>query len=989
MKKLLLLTLFVSAALYCEAMPRFEPRAVSPRRYAVGQSAEITLVRNGKVSFEIVAPPSAAPIAKFAAQELADFMGKITGSKLKVLPKPTGKCPAFIIGDPQAARAAGIDLKNLDRDGFFIKTFKGNIIIIGNDSRSNQALRDSFTERGTVNGVYDFLERFGGVRFYFPGDMGTIVPVKKNWALPAIDIADRPDSQFRQIYCIELKELNKNKNDFLPDSMKKLPVFRMTNFYQRMSTLRIPNCHGLAKLGLVQRFRKSHPEYFALRGDGSRMDGTHVTAPSTKQGHLCFSSPVKEVIYQDAAAFLQGKPATATGALMPNGKSGWHGAYFSRPFFNIMPNDAMFACQCVKCKAVYAKGKQAVSELIWDFKIDIANRLTANKIPGYITVMAYADYRLIPRRQIPSNMIVHLALTGPWKELNPAAREADFKLLADWYKKLGQKTYLWTYATKCGNAISDLPNFTPYAVGSFFKKSAPHSFGTFFESETDHWLFGAMNFYVLGKVLWDSKADVNALMDEHYTLMYGKAAPVMKTIYQSWEKHWLKDIMANIRETAVGPQAALPSQFDIWNKIYSPAEIKRINGLFDTAEKLTAADKAALARVKFMRKELWGKVLDGKKEFDKANDDRKIWTAAMPETTAKITIDGKLNEKEWQRSVPVHMIARKKKDTPIEVSTQVRMLCDKENFYFAFECEEPETSNLLEAKRKFDEMDLWRDNLAELFFSSDRKSDVLYQIMLGSNGCVTDMRWVVNKYDMKWNSNLEYKSGIIPGKKWIAEVRIPRSSMPELKGKKSFMANFTRGRMLKNKNVLPYYVWSPFPKQNPENCGQILIADRVPCDSIIPFGDFEVKPYGKRFLGHHKKGLWYGIRTLTVDNKTFRTAGASAVLIPGESLVCFPKFKPGTKYRFSYSVKLENVKAQLRSASGFYAYIRTGGAGPAKQYFSLPHAAMTGSNDWVRLEMEFTTPANTGKLSQPSLGFTLRKATGKVWIDNVRLTEIK
>jgi hypothetical protein len=266
---------------------------------------------------------------------------------------------------------------------------------------------------------------------------------------------------------------------------------------------------------------------------------------------------------------------------------------------------------------------------------------------------------------------------------------------------------------------------------------------------------------------------------------------------------------------------------------------------------------------------------------------------------------------------------------------------------------------------------------------------VLYQIMLGSNGCMTDMRWVVNKYDMKWNSNAEYRSGIVPGKKWIAEVRIPRSSMPELKDKKSFMANFTRGRMLKNKNVLPYYVWSPFPKQNPENCGVILIADKVPNDSIIPFGDFAVKPYGKRFLGHHKNGLCYGVRSLTVDNKTFRTAGASAVLIPVESLICFPPFKPGTKYRFSFSVKLENVKAQLRTASGFYAYIRTGGAGPAKQYFSVPNAAMTGSNDWARLEMEFTTPANTGTLSKPSLGFTLRKATGKVWIDNVRLVEVK
>ena len=289
------------------------------------------------------------------------------------------------------------------------------------------------------------------------------------------------------------------------------------------------------------------------------------------------------------------------------------------------------------------------------------------------------------------------------------------------------------------------------------------------------------------------------------------------------------------------------------------------------------------------------------------------------------------------------MIARSKKDTPIEVGTQVRMLCDKDNFYFAFECEEPETNNLLEAKRKFDEMDLWRDNLVELFFSNDRKSDVLYQIMLGSNGCVTDMRWVVKKHDMKWNSNVEYKSGIVPGKKWIAELRIPRSSMPELKGKKSFLANFTRGRLLKNKNVLPYYVWSPFPKQNPENCGVVVIADKVPNDSIILYGDFEVKPYGKRFLGNWKKGQWYGNKVLIVDNKTFRTAGASAVLTPGEGLTYFPKLKPNTKYLFSFSVKLENVKAQERNASGFYSYIRTGGPGPAKQYFSMPTSAMTGS----------------------------------------------
>ena len=993
MKKFLFMTLAVSACLCCEAMPVFAPKAVSPRRYAEGKAPEITLIKEGKVNFEIVSPRTAAPIARFAAKELAEFTGRIANSKVTVLTAPSGKLPAIIVGDTKAAAAAGIDLKNLDRDGFFIKTHKGNIIIIGNDEKSPRALRETFMQRGTLNGVYEFLERFGGVRFYFPGELGTIVPVKKEWAVPSLDITDRPDSQFRQIYCKELTALNKNKNDYLPESLKKLEVTRKTNLYQRLSTLRIPNCHGLAKLGYVERFRKSHPEYFALRGDGSRMDGTHITAPSTKHGHLCFSSPVKEVVYQDAAAFLQGKPATATGALQPNGKSGWHGAYFSYPFFNIMPNDGMFACQCKVCKAVYAKGPQAISDLIWNFKIDIAERLAASKIPGYITVMAYAQYKLIPSRKIPSNMIVHLALTGPWKEMNPAAQNKDMALLKAWHDKLGQKTYLWTYATKCGNAISDIPNFTPYAVGSFFKKSAPHSFGTFFESETDHWLFGAMNYYILGKVLWNSNADVNAIMDEHYALMYGKAAAFMKEIYLAWEKHWLKDIMANIRETAIGPQAALPSRYDIWNKIYSPAEMQRIEALFDKAEKAAAADKNALARVKFMRKEIWGKVLEGRKEFDKANNDRKLWTVAMPETTAKITIDGKLNEKEWKRSTPAHMISRAKKDTPIEVTTQVRMLCDKENFYFAFECEEPETSNLLETKRPFDDMELWRDNLVELFLCPDRKTDIRYQIMLGSNGCVTDIRWVVSKPQMEWNSGVEYKTSIVPGKKWIAELRVPRAAFPEFKDKKNFMVNFTRGRMLKGKNVAPYYVWSPFPKQTPENFGELIIANELPNDSIILFGDFDRKPYGpagkERYLGHHKQGLWFGLKKITLDHKTFRTGGASVLLTPGEALVYYPKFKPNTKYRFSYSVKLENVKAKLTTASGFYANIRTGGAGPAKQYFALPTAAMTGTNEWVRQELEFTTPANTGTKAKPYLSFNLREATGKVWIDNVRMVEIK
>lgn len=39
--------------------------------------------------------------------------------------------------------------------------------------------------------------------------------------------------------------------------------------------------------------------------------------------------------------------------------------------------------------------------------------------------MAYAQYRPIPEVEIPDNLLVMLALRGPWNEGNPILREQD------------------------------------------------------------------------------------------------------------------------------------------------------------------------------------------------------------------------------------------------------------------------------------------------------------------------------------------------------------------------------------------------------------------------------------------------------------------------------------------------------------------------------------------------------------------------------------
>jgi len=985
----LLLGAAIPGAAPAAGTERFNPKPMSPRRIKTDGGVKLPVAKGGKALCEVVVPADNR-VTAFAGEELASFLSRIIGSQVPVVKQPSGKGVAFILGAP-AAKMAGADLKKIDRDGYFIRTSGRNILIAGTDDPAGAPKkRAGYYERGTLYAVYEFLERFGGVRFYFPGDVGTVVPRKPDWVLPGIDIIDRPDSQHRRTYCVGLKALGNGKLNFYDDKIAS-QVQRLSQFRIRESTRNLPNCHGLSALGYVGRFAKSHPEYFALRDNGKRHDGSVVTRGSDVEGQLCFSSEgLKEEVYKDAKAFLTGVSAKERGVRMPNGKYYWSRNHHSPPFFNIMPNDSNYPCKCETCRKnkVYTSGPQVSSNHIWKFKTDIARRLQKEGVPGFITCMAYSNYKLIPQVDIPSNVIVMLALRGPWNEANPNQAKA-IELLAAWSKKLNAKTYLWTYTTKCGNLIPDVPGFTPKAVGSFFKKTAPYSFGAFLESETDFWLFNSMNYYVFGKVLWDSNTDVDALMREHFTLMYGKAAPQMKEFYDTVERHWLKDIMSNIRDTPVGPQAVLPSQFVIWNKIYGPAEVSRVEKLFNDAEKAVAKDPASLKRVKFMREQLWGKILDGAKRFAQHNNDNKLWTIRVKPTKSPVTIDGKLSEEAWKQATPVWLLPRKGEVG--EVHTRVRMLADKEYFYVGIEADEPFTDKIIKVSRKHDEIEMWRDNLVELFFSSKPGAEFLYQIMLTSDGNVCDSRNVPGNLNRNWESRVKFKVGIVPGKMWVAEAKIPRKSMPELDGK-TFVANFTRGRVLDPsvKVNVPYYTWSKFIKQRAENCGTAVIGEKPASKSVVSCSDFDAPVTSKRFMKS-----WFAEKKMLVDRQIFRTCGQSVCLNPdgGTSLRQYlsrEKLKSSTKYKLSFYMKLEKVTGGTAAPkAGVSSDVRFACTGKNFVFYPFKQSLM-GTINWTRFEVTFTTPPNVGDKPKvrPYIGFYLsKKATGKVWIDHVELVE--
>ena len=982
MKSLKVFTILILVISSCititYAQTRFNPKPVSPRVRKIDATAKRVLFQDGKVDFEIIVPPKSCGVVVFAANELANLLGESLGVELKVHNKREGKGVAIRVGDKAFAAANSLDAAGLDRDGYFIKTIGDDIIILGCDSTDiSMPLKhgNNNFERATLFGVYDFLETCVGTRFYFPGEIGTVCPKLSRWEVPALDIVERPDNQYRRTYVTH--QFRKGKAEWYDDG-DQTTAEKLAWFRYRLNTQDIPNCHGLAFLGLVNRFAKTHPEYFALRENGKRHDGSVVSAPSDKDGQICYSSEgLKNEIFLDAKAFLTGQSAESRGIIMNDGKSYWSPSRFPKgPFFNIMPNDSDYPCQCPQCKPHFDAGPQEASNYIWKFKTDIAKRMIKENLNGYATMMAYSRYKLIPDCDIPQNVLVMLALNGPWSEGLSEKRTKDEALLRAWNDKLGAKTYLWTYPSKYGARIKHVPNYAPHAIGNFYKRQAPFIFGAFMEAETDCWIFGALNYYVFSKVMWNTETDVDATISEFFNLMFGKAAPQMATFFNSLESHWMKDILTKVVETTAGPVTVIPSDFEIWTKIFDTKQIEEYDKLFAEASKAVDGDDKSAARVAFAKAKFLEQLKTGRGDFTTKSGNRDTWTMNATRLTSPITIDGKLDEDSWNQAKPVWLLPALGPDS-VEVHTRFKFLFDDDFFYVAAECDEPETDNIIASNRPFDDFDIWRDNDIEIFLnpSCDRKT--YYQILVNSLGCVTDIHKMVGTSDRDWNSKAEVKTSVIPGKCWIAEVKIPRASMEPSK-EDAIVANFNRGRVITSKKS-QYFSWSHFIKafNDCENYGRVFLKPQPEAMNILKDSNFAAPVKGKRFLGK-----WFAAQVIHRDEAVFRTNGAATRLDDENDVVgqYLPDLKENTKYKLSFYIKTNEIVG-----GDVYTIIRFGN----RKLVIFPTIHFKGTMPWTRCENEFTTPPDkVGTVEKPYIRLVRSsKATGTAWFDQVELVE--
>jgi len=582
----------------------------SPRPDASEGSLRLTASQT-----EILVAPDAPKTVAFAARELQDTLGRVFGAPVPVVSTPTASKTPIVLGSNVWSVAAGIDTAALRRDAFVIKPFRGRLYIAGRDDPGADIDRAiagqgdvSRFEHATAFGVYAFLEDYAGCRFFFPGELGTVIPRADELLVPA---GERTVAHVFTVRDPYMRYAGSARPDETPQmsEAERQAVRRRANAIDwlrlRLQTERIPCCHGQNGFAYTDRFRLTHPEYLRLKDDGTR--ATELTYNGSDHHwsirHLCHTSKVWDEIYADVKAYLTGQPASSRGVPCRTDKSrcDWNGNCVGGRYVDIMPHDGLLKCKCPNCQKAYTDEPNWATDLIWGQTARLARRLKEEHVEGYITQMAYSPYGRVPDVEIPDNVRVMVARTGPWNVRNPTLLERELADYRAWAEKTRGKVWTWTYPHKYGNtAIPDVPCVAPRAWGRYYQLAAPWIFGSFAECETDRAIFNYLNWYVFAKVAWNPAIDLEALLDDHYAKMFAAGAAEMKRLYEELEDAWFA-VAGQVFWDEVGPHTVVPSEYTLATAVYSPARLAEWSALCDAAMRKNADDPLAQKRVAFIR----------------------------------------------------------------------------------------------------------------------------------------------------------------------------------------------------------------------------------------------------------------------------------------------------------------------------------------------------------------------------------------------------
>ena len=559
----------------------------------VSARAEVPLVINGKPAAFIITANKPKPVAVYAAQELATHLEKATGVRLEIITENADKGQPgsrIYIGDSQSVRTQGIEVSQLPLEAFVLRT-SGSALYIAGEDKSDDPL-DADTRAGTLWGVYEWLDRDLGVRWLWPGELGTYVPKKTSVSAKEVNETIPPRFFQRRLRAGAGFVSEHPALGFTADAAKQFTEAQSIFLRRHRMGRSQAVGYGHAFTDWWQKYGQAHPEWFQLRDGGKR-------GPSKSKGRfsMCVSNPG---LQQEIVSQWEAKHAANPG--MP-------------PFINACENDILGLCTCSACQAMdgptppdyltyYAPtskmvGSRFVSDRYARFWLNLQQQ--AARTDPNVTVIGYVYFFYFQAPTSGVKLNEHILLgycpSAGWFPRSPEEHEWMKQQWTGW-RDTGARLFLRTNHLLDGYCM---PFIFAHQFADDFQHAVKHGMvATDLDSLTGHWATQGPNLYMASRLHVRPEMPADEILAEYYSA-FGPAAASVKAYFDYWETYTsthrdsLNQAM-NDTDTSRWRNWAKAAHLVFPPDCFTPTET-----LLATAARAAAPDKDATSRVAFLK----------------------------------------------------------------------------------------------------------------------------------------------------------------------------------------------------------------------------------------------------------------------------------------------------------------------------------------------------------------------------------------------------
>lgn len=720
--------------------------------------ADQMIVKDGKALAQIVITENPPRMTQQAADQLQHYIAKITGATLPITSTPTDEVTVKLyVGQSRFTDSLGINTDELKHGAFRIISGENYLVLIGKDrdfvppepyaynhmsipdmlqewdklsggkwgnpyasiyrSHDRKTGQWEYDEAGSVNAVCEYLRSLG-VRWYMPGELGEICPQTSSLALPTVDELVEPDFPLRFLYQYGMMWGMGSEDERLWQQHMGL------SHAQDIYGLAIPG-HGINDVHNREGVKEANPEYFRMYNGKRLIEKRH---PSQ-----CLSS---EKLFNENVALAR--------------------AFFDiydAPLISVMPADGFSGCQCDKCitKLNLELGNTAsLSNYVWDYVNRVAIELYKTHPDKKILCYAYVNYTQPPTNieSFSPNVVIGICQGRSWF-YDQDRKDRFAKLRTDWLAKVSTKKFFaYEYYIHNSPRKGPMPALFPHLIAEDLKSMKGISYGDMVEvyrkrGETASLALNHLNIYVTSRYYWDVDQDIDAMLDEYYTLYYGPAAKEMKAFYQFVEARWM-----SIRKNA--------------------ADLEQFFVLLDQGKAAAGEDTIYAKRIDLIYA-FYEEPL--RESLAKA----KIGRTQNPKLTipvgdaSQIKLDGHFDDAFW-KDVPSQELKVLSTGGVPSIPTTFQAATTPEALYFAIRCSDPDMATLNVASAKHDDMNIWSGDAVELLLETQAYS--YYQIAISPSGAVTDLDRIDGNMDSLWSSNVQVAASR-DDEGWSLEIKLP------------------------------------------------------------------------------------------------------------------------------------------------------------------------------------------------------------------------